>query len=165
MKGTYLTSRLLLNELLPDDHAFIRELVNMPEWIRFIGNRNVGTEEEARAYIQKILDNPNVRYRVARLKDAATSIGIITFIKREYLEHWDIGFAFLSAYGKQGYAYEAAAAVLEDVSHDAAHSKILATTIKENVSSIRLLEKLGLRFEREIKNADELLSVYSTGKK
>lgn len=91
-------------------------------------------------------------------------IGVITLIKKVYLDHHDIGFAFLPEYAGKGYAYEAAVSVLKDVINDPAHSTILATTVKDNSSSIKLLEKLGLRFEKEIKVADMQLFVYAVSR-
>src|ERR1700712_4843826 len=99
MQNNYYTKRLILNELSLNDKAFITELLNTPEWIKFIGDRNIRTKENAREYIQKIMVNPNIKYWVVKLQDEKTSIGIITFIKRDYLEYNDIGFAFLSKFG------------------------------------------------------------------
>jgi hypothetical protein len=98
---------------------------------------------------------------VVHLRETVTAIGIVTFIKRDYLEHFDIGFAFLPEHANNGYAYEAATAVLQDVMNDPYHKNILATTIKENKSSIKLLEKLGLSFEKEIQHGNDTLSVYA----
>jgi [ribosomal protein S5]-alanine N-acetyltransferase len=159
MQNNYCTSRLLLSELNLNDSEFIRELVNSPEWIKFIGERNVGSEEEGLKYVQKIIGNPNVNYWIVRLQEGEIPIGIITLIKRDYLDHPDIGFAFLAKYTKNGYAYEAASVVLNDMLKKTDH--VLATTMRENTSSIKLLEKLGFRFEKEIKNGNELLLLYS----
>ena len=161
MHNNYLTERLVLNELSLNDIEFITELVNTAEWIKFIGDKNIRTQEDARAYIQKIIDNPNANYWVVRLLNQNISIGIITFIKRDYLEHYDIGFAFISKYTGKGYAYEATTTVLNDVTKDSNHKHILATTVRENTNSIKLLEKLGFRFKKEIKNGNDLLVIYS----
>lgn len=161
MQNNYLTNRLILNELNLNDHEFIRELVNTPEWIKFIGDRNIKIQEEAKVYIQKIIDNPNINYWVVKLKEENVSIGIVTFIKRDYLEHYDIGFAFLPKYANKGYAYEASITILNDVINNSIHKQILATTVKENTHSIKLLEKLGLRFEKEFENGKDLLLIYS----
>jgi RimJ/RimL family protein N-acetyltransferase len=161
MKNNYLTARLILNELSLNDEAFILDLVNTAEWIKFIGDRNVKTQEDARIYIQKIIDDPTVHYWVVKLQEQNIPIGVITFIKRAYLEHYDIGFAFLSKFAGKGYAYEAATEVLNDILNHPHHTHILATTVKENINSIKLLERLGLRSENEIKNGNDLLLVYS----
>jgi RimJ/RimL family protein N-acetyltransferase len=103
----------------------------------------------------------NLYYWVVCLKDNLAPIGIITFMKRTYLDHFDIGFAFLPQYNGKGYAYEAAKEVLSIVSEMPEHSIVLATTLPDNISSIRLLTKLGLCFVREIEVGSEKLYVYS----
>ena len=161
METSITTDRLLIEPLALSDNTFIFELVNSKGWIEFIGDRNVHSEDDVLAYIQKIKDNPNITYWVARLKDISTPTGIITFIKRDYLEHHDIGFAFLPLFANKGYAYEAAKAVLSEVINNAEHSHILATTMATNFSSIKLLEKLGLDFDKEIEVNDEKLQLYA----
>jgi RimJ/RimL family protein N-acetyltransferase len=165
MKQNYTTQRLTLQKLTGDDADFIHVLVNTEGWIKFIGDRNVKSAEDAKAYIQKILANQNINYWVVKLQSSNTSIGIITFIKRDYLDHPDIGFAFLPEYAKKGYAFEAATVVLEDGLNNSTHPYILATTLKENEKSIHLLEKLGLQYLKEIENEKDRLLVYSINTK
>ena len=153
--------RVTLNELSLNDVSFIKELVNTPEWIKFIGDRNIHTYDEAKVYVQKIIENPHINYWVVKLKNHNISIGIITFIKRDYLEHYDIGFAFLPQHYKKGFAYEATIPILNDAMNNDNHRRILATTIQKNVSSIKLLERLGLRYEKQVKNGKDLLLIYS----
>jgi [ribosomal protein S5]-alanine N-acetyltransferase len=90
---------------------------------------------------------------------------IITLIKRDYLEHHDIGFAFLPQYENRGYDYEAAHAVLKQLLNYAHHSTFLATTIPENTKPIQLLEKLGMRFEKEIIENSKRLCVHKIDNK
>ncbi len=159
MQGHYTTSRLSLNTVTLADIEFITELVNTPEWIKFIGDRNVHSHQEATEYIQRIIDNRNINYWVITIKGTQVPIGIITFIKRDYLDHHDIGFALLARHTRLGYAYEAASAVLAEALKE--HSTVVATTIKENNNSIQLLEKLGLKFERETVKENEAILLYS----
>jgi ribosomal-protein-alanine N-acetyltransferase len=154
------TSRLLLSPLSAADAAFMFELLNTPLWIKFIGDRHIKTIRDAAAYIQKIIDNPTADYWVVALKEQQTKVGVVTFMKRNYLEHYDIGFAFLPAYAKKGYAYEASKRLLDEVSPH--HQQILATVLKENGNSIQLLEKLGLQFDKEMVVNNEALFLYST---
>ena len=107
------TKRLLLDPLSINDKDFILELVNTDGWKSFIGNRNINSQSVAAAYIQKIIENPDTNYWTVKIKETKIPIGIITFIKRDYLEHHDIGFAFLPEYFNKGYAFEAANAVLK----------------------------------------------------
>lgn len=155
------TARLQLNKLSYVDSEFFLELVNSPEWLTYIGDRKIRTTKDARAQIKKIKNNPDANYWVVRLKDQLIPIGIITFIKRSYLEHYDIGFAFFSRYGGRGYAFEATTAVLKDVLTNKKYLLILAITVAENANSIKLIEKLGLGFWKKIQVESDHLLLYS----
>ena len=146
MQSSLTTDRLLIEPLSVNDYNFIFELLNTEGWIKFIGQRNINSAADATAYIQKIIDNPNTTYWTVQHKDTQTAIGVVTLIKRDYLEHHDIGFAFLPQFANNGYAYEAASAFLNHVISSYNLSTILATTIPENNSSIKLLKKLGVTF-------------------
>lgn len=154
------TERLNLAEVDFTHTSFIFELLNTPGWLAFIGDRNIKSLEDAGNYIQKIQDSAVINYWVASLKETGTAIGTVTYVKRDYLEHWDIGFAFLPHYAKQGYAYEAAKRILKEVLKNPFSSHIVATVMKENVHSIKLLEKLGLTFQQEIEHDGKLLCLY-----
>lgn len=160
MQDQITTERLQLKLLSLDDHDFIIALLNTEGWITFIGQRNIHTKEEAIAYINRIMNSPSIFYWVVRIKENNKPIGIISFIKRDYLDHFDIGFALLPEFSGYGYAYEAANELLQMVSNNAYHP-VLATTIPQNVNSIKLLSKLGLHFEKAIKVENELLHVYT----
>ena len=90
--------------------------MNTPGWLKFIGERNVRSPEYALEYINRILHNENVAYWTVKLKPNSIPIGVITLIKRDYLPHHDIGFAFLPEYSGKGYAYEATSAVMHELS-------------------------------------------------
>ena len=154
------TERLTLALLTLLDSEFIRALVNSKGWLDFIGERHVHSPEEARVYCQKIIDSPTVTYWVVTQKEHGISIGIVTLVKRDYLDHHDIGFAFLPAYNGHGYAYEAAKAVLDTCWQQENYAQMLATTVPENTHSIRLLTKLGFRFDREIRVNDDRLLLF-----
>lgn len=149
------TERLRLREICVDDAAFILELVNDPDWLRYIGDRGVRTLADARQYI---INGPIKSYQrfgfglyLTTLKDSDTPIGICGLIKRDTLDDVDIGFAFLPQYTGKGYAFEVASAVMAYGKTDLGLKQIVAITSLDNVRSIKLLEKLGLRFKEIIK--------------
>lgn len=142
---TLQTQRLTLKRLEPSDHSFILNLVNTKGWLEFIGDRNINNETDALNYIDNINGNDNLTYWVVSLKND-TKIGVVTLIKRDYLEYHDIGFAFLPSYHRNGYAYEASKVVLDCIEESTDVQTILATTALQNTSSVKLLEKLGLTF-------------------
>ncbi len=161
MNQNLLSERLFLKSINLTDFEFIKELVNTKGWIKFIGERNIHSDEDARNYIQRIIDNHNVTYWVVNLRTNKKPIGIITFIKRDYLDFYDLGFAFLPEFKKNGYAFEASNLVLVEIELSKSHQFVLATTIPENTKSIKLLEKLGFSFDKKIENNNEILSIYS----
>jgi len=152
------TDRLILRELTVEDAPFMLELVNDADWLRFIGDRGIRSVADAGAYI---LSGPVAMYRRlgfglwhVALKNG-TPIGVCGLIKRETLDHVDIGFAFLPDFRGRGYAYEAALASLNYGRDILGLDRIVATTTLDNAASGRLLEKLGLKFERVIRPAAE----------
>jgi [ribosomal protein S5]-alanine N-acetyltransferase len=146
------TGRLSLRRLEPGDAPFIVELLNDPAFIRYIADRGVRTEEDARAYLQS---GPLASYaqfgfglfRVS-LKIDDTAIGLCGLLKREGLDDADIGFAFLPQYVSKGYAYEIAAALLAQARALFGLQRVVAITNLDNLASIRLLERLGFTFEK-----------------
>lgn len=154
------TDRLRLRILQIEDYTFIKALVNTEGWITFIGDRKVITDEDSKNYIQKITDNKNITYWVVSLKENDIPVGLVTFIKRDYLEFPDLGFAFLPEQAKKGYAFEAASCIVEKLKSEGIHQNILATTIPENNKSIALLRKLGYQYKEEIFQDNEILHVY-----
>ena len=154
------TSRLVLQPIAVDDYAFVLQLVNSDGWIQFIGDRNVHSEEAAKVYIRKIQQTPNLIYWVARLNDNQTPVGIISYMKRVYLDNYDLGFAFLPQFQQQGLAFEAARGILDFVTNNMHEKTILATLLPENVKSIKLLEKLGFQFSATVDVEKECLHIY-----
>jgi len=152
------TERLVLRQLHAGDSAFIHELVNDADWLRYIGDRGVRTPDDARVYIESgpvasYAQNGFGLYCVARIEDGR-AIGMCGLIKRDTLDDVDIGFAFLPPFRSQGFAYEAATATFEHARRQLGISRIVAIVSPDNEASMRLLEKLGLRMERELRLGD-----------
>jgi RimJ/RimL family protein N-acetyltransferase len=147
------TERLILRELTFDDAQFILTLLNDPSFLRYINDKNVRNLEDARQYM---LNGPMASYArngfglyLVELKDTAVPIGLCGLLKREELPDPDIGFAFLPDYWGKGFASEAASAVMNDARERLGRKRVLAIVMPNNEASIGLLEKLGMRFERD----------------
>lgn len=143
------------------------ELLNTPGFLQFIGDRKVRTLVDADAYVAKIMADPNIAYWMVRRKEDGVLIGTVTFIQRDYLKYRDIGYAFLPQFGGQGYALEAVVAVLKHYLDIYREPTIMATVLASNAPSIRLLQRLGLRYESELKldQSDERdLHLYSVAR-
>jgi ribosomal-protein-alanine N-acetyltransferase len=163
-----ITPRLVLRELTADDALFILELLNEPDFVRFIGDRGVKNLVDAREYIRKGPVDSYVRngfgLYAACLRDGSP-LGICGLVKREGLSDPDLGFAFLARHRSKGYALESARAVLERARTEIKLARILAVTTPDNERSIALLRKAGFEFEGMIRlgeNAEELKLFGST---
>jgi RimJ/RimL family protein N-acetyltransferase len=148
------TRRMVLRELDLGDDAFILELLNEAGFMRYIGDKGVRTLADAREYLLK---GPMDSYArngfglyAACLRDG-TPIGICGLVRRAGLDDPDVGFAFLARYWTNGYAVESAAAVLAHARRVLKLERIVAITTPDNSSSIAVLEKIGLKFERMIR--------------
>jgi len=153
------TERLVLRKLSADDAAFIVELLNQPSFLRYIGDKEVRNIADAVQYIQT---GPLASYErfgfglyLVELKENGESIGMCGLLKRDSLPDVDVGFAFLPSFWSQGYAFESAAAVMNYGREVLGLRRIVAITSPDNNASIRLLEKIGLRFEGMVRLASD----------
>lgn len=143
----YKTDRLVIRSFDFDDTEFIIRLLNEESFIRNIADKNVRTQADAVNFLR---DGPMSSYQVhgfglnmVQLKGSGTPIGVCGLLKREELDHPDLGYAFLPEFWGKGYAAEAASYLLkEDVVTFSLHT-VLAVTFPDNISSNRLLKKVG----------------------
>jgi len=149
------TERLFLRQLTTDDAGFILELLNDPAFIQNIGDRNVRTIEDACSYIlngpMKSYDKNGFGLYLVVLKETNESIGMCGLIRRDTLEDVDIGYALLPDYWHKGYAVEAARATKTYAKEVIGLKRIVAIVDPANAGSIRVLEKLGLQFEKMVR--------------
>ena len=87
---------------------------------------------------------------LVELKTSGTAIGLCGLIKRDTLDDIDIGFAFLPEYNGFGYAFEAAISTLQFAFESLEINRLVAITTPDNINSIKLLEKIGMQFEKKI---------------
>ena len=148
------TERLILREFSTGDAPFVFELMNDESYLRFIGDRGIKTVDDAKNYL---LNGPIKSYEqfgfglfLVKLKDSETPVGTCGLIKRPELDDVDVGYAFLARYRGKGYATEAGRAVVEYAKTKVGLNRVVAITVLDNHASIKVVEKLGLRFEKTI---------------
>ena len=146
--------RLTMRPFTQGDAPFIVELLNDPGWLRFIGDRGVRTDDDARAYLNERVLAHEAQHGFA-LRGVAlqggTLVGMCGLLRRETLPDVDLGYAFLPAYRGQGYAREAAAAWLAHGFGALGLERIVAFTDPDNAASCRVLEAIGMRFEKRFR--------------
>ena len=159
------TERLHLAELNTNDAPFILELLNTPNWLKFIGDRKINSITDAEDYItnhhiKSYRENGFGFFKVLLKSENAIAIGCCGLIKRPELDSVDIGFAFLPEYERKGFGFESASAVIELAKEQYKLDEVLGIVLPTNPNSINLLEKLGLNYKKTVtlfENKEELL--------
>lgn len=149
------TERLHLITTTLDHAPYILKVMNTEEWIRFVGDRNLHSEEDARNYIKNRmlpqLEKHGHTNFIIREKASQKILGLCGIYVRDGLETPDLGFALLPEYYRKGYGYEAAMGLLEFGFSELKLPKILAITHPDNKASQSLLLKLNFQFTEEFK--------------
>jgi RimJ/RimL family protein N-acetyltransferase len=145
------SARLTFRRLELGDAPFLIELLNEPSFIEHIGDRGVRSVDDAHRYLREGPFAMYERYgfglwRVARRTDDEP-IGMCGLLKREALPDFDLGYAYLPRHWGQGYALEAARATMRDAARRFGLRRVIGIVSPGNTASIRLLERLGMRFE------------------
>lgn len=162
------TERLSLREFTLNDAPFMIELLNSPGWLQYVGDRNIKTIEDAQQFL---LNGPLKSYEVngfgsclVEMKDSMLPVGLCSIIKRDSLKHPDIGYAFLPQYTGKGLASEIANATLKYATNTLMISPVVAICVRSNTSSIRVLEKIGMKFSNVCKlpGNDKEFLMYTT---
>lgn len=160
------TERLLIRPTLEQDAELIYQLMNTPKFIKYVGDREINSIEDAKKYIQvKILPQLHtLGYSSYSLitKVGSEKIGICGLYNRDGMDGIDIGFGLLPKHEGLGYAYEASHRVMKAAFEEFGIKELKAITSKENISSQRLLEKLGLEIEgiTKLPNEDHEVILY-----
>lgn len=148
------TERLCLREFDLNDTGFIIKLLNTPNWLAYIGDKNVRSTADAKKYLKegaiKSYKENGYGLWLVQLRDSKNPIGMCGLVNRDTLEDIDIGFAFLPEYVKMGYGFEIADATMKYAKHALKLKKIIGITDAKNVASIKLLNKIGLQFEKTV---------------
>ena len=145
------TERLVLRDVVESDAAFLVDLLNSPGFLENIGDRGVRDEDQARAYIaERVLAS----YRdhgfgmwLTEQKLDGKPVGLAGLVRREGLDFPDVGYAFIQRAWGQGYAQEAAAAVLAHAQGLLGIPVLAAITSPENFASMAVLRKIGFTFQ------------------
>ncbi|MHC1693677.1 MAG: GNAT family N-acetyltransferase [Eubacteriales bacterium] len=137
------TSRLYIRPFNPDDWKDLHEYLSQEQTVKY-EPYGVFTEQDSRLEATSRSTNP--AFLAVCLKDSGKLIGNIYLSEKEF-DTWELGYVFNSRYTGQGYATEAARAVMDDAFKNKSARRITAMCNPLNVRSWRLLERLGMRRE------------------
>lgn len=164
------TERLLIRPTIEQDAELIYQLMNTPKFIKYVGDRKINSVDDAEKYIQnKMLPQLySLGYSSYSLitKLDREKIGTCGLYNRDGIDGVDIGFGLLPQYEGLGYAYESSCRLMKAAFEEFEIEEIKAITSKENMSSQRLLGKLGLEMigTTKLPNEDEEILLYKIEK-
>ncbi len=126
------------------DASFFYDLMNSEPWLQHIGDRGIISDEKAIEYIESLIDkHQTIGYSLYVMTKNEIAIGVCGLLKREYLNHPDLGFALLPEFTGKGYVQEASIHILNHAFENLKLDKVLAITSPHNSSSQSTLESLG----------------------
>ena len=151
MKTIVETNRLILREFnINDAENFYRLNLN-PNVIQYTGNSAFKNIEEAQFFLENYkdyLENGFGRWAVIE-KSTQLFLGWCGLKYDTFSNETDIGFRFFEEYWNNGFASESAKACLDYGFEKINLKTIIGRAMAENIASIKVLEKIGLQFEKE----------------
>lgn len=154
MKVILETDRLLLKEYVEDDAEAFFKLNTDPQVIRFVPDKPLLNVEQAR---QILLDHPIADYRkygfgrgACILKSTGEQIGFAGLKYLEELGEVDVAYRLLPSHWGSGLATEAALASVHFGFAQLGLKRIIGLVMPENIASLRVLEKTGLRYVENV---------------
>lgn len=159
------TQRLIISKVTLQDAPFFLELMNTPHWLKYIGDKKIKTVNDAKVHLEKGILTSYKKdgfgfFKLLLKSENLKTIGICGLVKRKELDDVDIGFGFLPHYEGKGFGYESSVEIIELAKNKFKLKKVTAITSPKNKNSIKLLEKLGLTYEKRVipfEDGEELL--------
>ena len=144
------TERLILKQASENDALFYFQLFNDEDFINNIHNKNLKSEAETLIFLRDTMI-PNfckngLGFFTVFEKNSMVAVGTASILKREKLEHLDVGYAFLPNGRGKGYAVEATKRIMNYAKYELTKDKVFAFTNPSNEASQRVLHKIGFNF-------------------
>ena len=151
------TERLLLREIAASDLADVHEYASDPLVSRFEAwgpNTPEVSEKVVQGWLTQQQQWPREEVNLGvELIDEHKLIGVITLrMKDDANRSADFGYAFNRQYWNQGYATEAARALIDAAFRLLGAHRVWAGCDTRNVGSYRVMEKLGMTREGHLRN-------------
>lgn len=165
MKAATLTSpHSILRAPIEDDIPVIVALMTDPAVRRFLGGP--ASRERALARAASLIAGDERRHSWAVALNSGTPgcIGLVEIHRHhDGLDH-EFSYEFLPTAWGSGLASEAVGAVLDHGFGTLGHDRLIAETQAANQPSRRLLERLGMRWERELERFGAMQAIYAMEK-
>jgi [ribosomal protein S5]-alanine N-acetyltransferase len=167
MKEIIKTSRLIIRQFIPEDWSNVYEMNSDPEVIKMIGNGKLRSyEDEHKAFQEKIINYLNAEFGVwAVIREIDNGfIGTCNLSPAKDTNEIMVGYRLMKKFWGCGYATEISQALIEYGFAKLNLKRIVGLTNLENIASQRVLEKSGLKFEKEGRYYDWDMKYFSINK-
>ncbi|MFL6708597.1 MAG: GNAT family N-acetyltransferase [Massilia sp.] len=160
------TPRLLLRPFTIDDAEAWLPLIALPEIVRYTGETPTTTIEGAREVLRSRPLHDYAAHGFGRMACIERASGrLVGFSGLKFVAHLgevDIGYRFLPDCWGKGYATESASVLMAAGRREHGLQRIVGQVDPANHASVRVLVKLGLRFEKEFEDEGELIHLYAS---
>jgi ribosomal-protein-alanine N-acetyltransferase len=161
---TLATERLILTEWRGPDWLELRPIATDPEVMRYITGGRPWSDERIRSFVDRQIklyaDRGFCRWKLIE-KSSGDTIGFCGVgIWREGLEP-EIGWWLARPNWGRGLATEAAQVALADIFERVKLDRVVSIARPANAASTRIMEKLGLKFNRDFENEGVQLVEYT----
>ena len=147
MKIILETERLILREFKLSDARALFKLNSDPEVVKYTGDKAFKSIDEAKQFLSNYTD-----YQI----NGYGRWAMITKLDHEFIgwcglklneeSQIDLGFRIFRNHWNKGFASEAAKACLDYGFNHYGFKKIIGRVVSDNIASIKVLEKLGMKF-------------------
>jgi ribosomal-protein-alanine N-acetyltransferase len=158
------TPRLILREFEETDFESLFSLDTDADVMKYINFGVPRSDEEIKDNLQKYIDYysicPGLGY-FAAVTYANEFLGLTALKHLDYTDEIEIGYRFLKKYWGKGYASEASGALMNYGFNKKNLERIVAVTMHENSASKRIMEKLGMHYEKDAVHYEKQVAYYS----
>lgn len=146
------TERLILRESIIDDAPDLFEMNSNPEVLKYTGDVAFTSVEETEELIRNYIDYKKYGYGrwSTILKESNEVIGYCGLKYLEDIHETDLGYRWKQQHWGKGYATEAGRACLQYGFKNLGLEQIVAQVLAENIASVRVLEKLGMTYWKQL---------------
>lgn len=143
------TERLILRPIIPDDSKDIFMWVSDERVTKYMTYSTYKNIEEVYHFINEIIPESQEYHWGIALKETNSLIGSLSIEYRNKYNAWNFGYNLNYNYWGYGYATEAAKRMIEFAYNELGARDFCATHATDNPASGRVMEKCGLKFEKD----------------
>ena len=161
------TARLVLRAVTPEDLDGFAAMYADPEVVRYVGDGTPATLEESREWLERAVnrnDRDGWDMRTVRTLDGAFVGRCGIAVRRiEGVTERELGYILARAHWGLGYATEAATAMRDRALDVLGFRRLIALIAHGNDASVRVAEKLGMGYERDVVFHERPTMCYALG--